>query len=165
MIAQPVAVVIDGRLVSSSLPAILVRGRVYAPADPFAGELATSVRCEPGCRYLVVKVRDRSIRISFASERSLANANGKRIDRYVPLARIAAALGDTFVFDARTTTLTIDSRPATALATPTPYVSRTPQANTQTFTPHDVPTPVPTITGIPRPRRTPILVEPESPGP
>ncbi len=145
---------------------MLVRGRIYAPVDPYARELATSVTYDAKNRSLILQLHDRRIRIPTEDEGPFLErdrSHGSDV-RYLPVARVASALGDTFVYDARAATLTISSRPAGALATPSPYAERTPQAASRTFTPYAVPTPVPTITGIPRPRRTPILVEPDVPG-
>jgi hypothetical protein len=77
----------------------------------------------------------------------------------IPLAAIARGLGAAVSYDRATRTLDIENQSAPPLSTPTPFATWSPPpGELPTFTPHETPTPRPTISGIPHPRRTPILV-------
>jgi hypothetical protein len=149
-----VTVVIDGRPVVASTPALLFGGSVSAPIDPFARLIATRIAVD-GERGSITIERDGK-RVTF-------NVPYVRDGRTrIPLGATARALGDSVSYDAATHVLRIDSPPPAPLATMTPFGGWTPPPGPlPTFTPNPVATPRPVVSGVPRPRRTPILVNSE----
>lgn len=151
MIAPPaVSVFVDGRAVFSASPAVITGGTVSAPLVPYGPLIASRV---------VVDVQRGIIIFERGSARVAINAPFLRdgIVR-IPLGRVARELGDAVDYDAASRTLSI-ARPPAPLATMTPYVTWTPPPGPlPTFTPEPVSTPKSTASGIPQPRRTPILV-------
>jgi hypothetical protein len=151
MIALPsVAVFVDGHAVVAPSPAVLSGGTVSAPLVPYGRFIATRI---------VVDVRRGVVTLERGSARVTINAPFLRDGSVrIPLGLVARELGEAVNYDAATRTLSI-ANPPVPLATMTPYVRWTPPPGPlQTFTPEPVQTPKPTLSGIPQPRRTPIVV-------
>jgi hypothetical protein len=154
-----VTVVIDGRRVDASEGARLERGVVVAPLDPFVRDVAERITNDgpegPGRGYTIVRGSRRiSIRIPGAGARDDVAAETP----FVPLAAIARALGASVDYDARSRTIVIATT-AEPLVTMTPFATYAPPPGPRvTFAPKETPAPVPVVTGIPHPRRTPIVV-------
>ncbi len=144
-------VVIDGRPVEASVPAVLSRGRVVAPLDPYFRWIATRIAVDGERGALTFERDGKSVTVNVP----LLRDDSARI----PLAATVRALGGTARYESRTKTLEI-TLPVAPLATMTPFRSWSPPPGPlPTFTPTPVPTPRPTVTGIPQPRRTPILIQ------
>jgi len=78
---------------------------------------------------------------------------------YVAVVPLLRALGSQVSYDPATRMLFVRCQARKPLRTPGPNEQRTPQvAPTTVFTPEPVPTPRPTFSGSPHPRRTPIVV-------
>ena len=162
-----VGVVVNGALVTGSVPAVLDRGVVVVPLDPYVRALATTMSIpvvgEPivvqrGPHTLTLSLGSRSARIG-PSEARLPIAPYLRAGTVIiPLAATARALGATVSYDARDHRLEIDF-PELPLSTLAPVLRTTPPApDLPTFAPTPTPAPQPTISGIPKPRRTPIPI-------
>lgn len=81
----------------------------------------------------------------------------------LPLASIARELGATVVYDGPGRLLAIQRATAAPLATMTPFAGTSdPQASPRIVAP-EPPTPVPSVFGIPQPRRTPVVETPARP--
>jgi hypothetical protein len=151
MVAPVVTVLVDGRPVDAPVPALLLGGLVSAPIDPYARLIATKITIDHG-------------RGSVTFERGLARVTInvpylRGASARIPLGELARALGDSVRYDAAGHTLEIESGQPAPLATMTPYVTWTPPPGPlATFTPEPTPAPRPSVTGIPQPRRTPILL-------
>jgi hypothetical protein len=171
MAAVLVSVLIDGALVTSSRPAELAEGVVRAPLDPFVGRIADRITSQ-GRRITLVRGA-KTITFAVGSRLLEVNAAGKplpfapflrRGEPIVPLAAVARALGAEARYDGPARRLLIFTAPPTPLVTMTPYSTWTPPPGPlPTFTPKAVATPRPTVSGLPQPRRTPIVVDPEHP--
>jgi hypothetical protein len=151
-----VTVVIDGRRVDASEGARLERGVVVAPLDPFVRDVAERITSEgPGRGYTIARgARSISIRIPAAAARDDVEAETP----FVPLAAIVRALGASVDYDAGSRTIVISTTPE-PLVTMTPFAIYAPPPGPRvTFAPKETPAPVPVVTGIPHPRRTPIVV-------
>ena len=148
-----VSVVLNGSLVYGYNPARLRDGHVVAPIVPFVSGVTT--RLEYREREMLVFRGSRVARVAI-----VRNAPGDLQNAYVPLAPVMEELGILVRFDNRRKVLDLVA-PALGreLATPVPFDPRAPQAvRTQIFTPEPVPTPRPTVSGAPRPRRTPLTI-------
>jgi hypothetical protein len=147
---------LDGRFIVSSTPAVVERGIVFAPLDPFGRALANRIDIDVSRRTIRFMRGDRFIVLPI-----LPIAPYVRDEPIViPLALVARALGATVTYSGGAGRfLAITSPPPSMLATLPPYVptSLPPQPG-PTFTPTPEPMPRPTVTGIPQPRRTPIRV-------
>lgn len=161
---------IDGRLVEGSTPARLRGGVIEAPVAPYVRELAKRIERQAAGGRLSFERDGRSLTVVLGSAVAL---NGNETERLpiapylrggqtiVPLAAVARALGASVEYDPVAHTMHIQLPAAAPLATlapaaagtllPSPEASPAPAA---TF----APTPVPANSGIPRPRRTPIVV-------
>jgi len=151
VIAAPVVLVlVDGRPVDAPVPALLVGGLVSAPIDPYARLIATKITIDDGRGSITFERGAARVTINVPY---LRGSSGR-----IPLGALARALGDAVHYDAAGHILAIDSRAPQPVATMTPYVRWTPPPGPlATFTPEPSPAPQPTLTGIPQPRRTPIL--------
>jgi hypothetical protein len=148
-----VTVIIDGRPVISSAPALLFDGSVSAPIDPYARLIATRIAIDGEHGWITIERDGKRVTVNVLYVRD----GWARI----PLGATARALGESVNYDPARRVLRIDSPPS-PLATMTPFSAWSPPPGARpTFTPNPVPTPRPTSSGIPRPRRTPILVESE----
>ena len=151
-----VNVVLDGRLLVGSRPAMLNGGVILAPLDPFVRRFADRIDVDITRSIVRIARRERSITVPIAPY-----VREEQI--VIPLALVVRALGATAYYEGWRTTLSIVSPPGDQIATPTPYATLLPlPAPRVTFTPPPVPTPLPTVTGIPQPRRTPIWVRAKS---
>jgi len=152
VIAAPiVTVLVDGRAVDAPLPARLIGGVVSAPIDPYARLIATRITIDDGRGSVTFERGTARVTINVPY---LRGTSGR-----IPLGELARALGDSVRYDASAHTLAIDSGPPQPLATMTPYVTWTPPPGPlATFTPEPSAAPRPAVTGIPQPRRTPILL-------
>jgi len=150
-----VTVLVDGQFVPSVPAAVLQRGHVLAPPAvavsfaPRVGIAGDTVWAERGDRRCSVPV---------------ALRGDPPLIRLAPLVR---CLGGTASWDGATRTLAIGFGGPTVVLTPAPYDPNAPRvAPTTIFTPEPAPpTPRATVTGSPRPRRTPIPVVPSWPLP
>ena len=152
IVAPLLTVLIDGVPIPTSHPACLLAGRVMAPLMPIVSRLANGATVEPDGSIDLVQ-RNRHITLA-AGDRAF------EIDEmvYVPLAKVAKALGATIAYDKRTRTVSVSLEPA-VLATMPPYDYSAPRvAPNVVFTATPAPTPRPTVSGIPAPRRTPVDV-------
>ena len=171
MAAVVVSVLIDGELVTSSRPAELTKGVVRAPLDPFVGRIADRITSQGG-RITLVR-GGKTITLVVGSRLLEANAVRsplpflpffRRGEPIVPLAAVARALGAEANYDGSAHALLIRTAPPGPLVTMTPSSAwTTPPGPLPTFAPTAVPTPRPTVSGLPQPRRTPIVVDPEHP--
>ena len=162
-----VGIVVNGALVTGSIPAVLDRGVVVVPLDPYVRALATQMSIpvegapivvQRGPRALTLLLGSRSAR-NGPSEAELPIAPYLRAGTVIiPLAATARALGATVTYDARDHRLAIDF-PELPLSTLAPVLRTTPPPpDLPTFAPTPTPAPQPTISGVPKPRRTPIPI-------
>ncbi|MBC5798894.1 MAG: copper amine oxidase N-terminal domain-containing protein [Candidatus Eremiobacteraeota bacterium] len=141
-----------------------------APLDPYARAFATMVAAGKGGR-ITFERNGRTFVILLGSRDAFAGAAAVTLpiapylragEPIIPLAAVARALGFVVTYDGAARRLDIETESMPSLSTPTPFVTWSPAPGERpTFTPHAAPTPVPTISGIPHPRRTPILVPPD----
>jgi hypothetical protein len=168
-----VSVLVDGKLIASSRSADLTEGVVRAPLDPFVRRIADRITSEG--RFITLVRGSQTVSVVVGSRRLLADGARselpfapflRRGEPVVPLAAVARALGAEVRYDGTTHTLVVRTVPGIPgpLVTMTPFTGWTaPPGPLPTFAPTSVPTPRPTVTGVPQPRRTPILVDPEHP--
>ncbi len=158
-----VTVVVNGAIVSSTLPAFIFGGHVVAPLVPIVVRLVSRARVISRAAYdpstASVAIDDGAIHVvvpvAFVAEGQ----------PYVELGAIVRAVGGSLSFDGPSKTLAIALAPGFAIVTPRPYDPSAPQvAPTTIFTPSPPPpTPRSVETGLPRPRRTAIPVHPSEP--
>ena len=165
-----VSVLVDGKLIASSRSAELTEGVVRAPIDPFVRRIADRITSDG--RHITLVRGNETVAVVVGSR--LVEADGairelpfapflRRGEPVVPLAAVARALGAEATYDGPTHTLVVRTGPL-PLATMTPFTNWTaPPGPLATFAPTTAPTPRPTVTGIPQPRRTPIVVDAEHP--
>jgi hypothetical protein len=150
VIAPPVAVFVDGRPVAAPMPALVAGGIVSAPLLPYGALIATRVVID--AQRGIVTFERGSMRVTI-NVPFLRDGAGR-----IPLGLVARELGDAVAYDAASRTLWISTPPA-PLATMTPYAAWTPPPGPlPTFTPEAESTPKPALSGIPHPRRTPVVV-------
>jgi hypothetical protein len=162
-----VSVVVNGALVTGSVPAVLSHGTVVAPLDPYVRAIATRLSFPVESDTIVVQRGSRILTLSLGSRRARTGPSEAELPIapylragavIIPLATTARALGATVGYDARSQTLAI-AFPELPLATLAPASpAPPPPAELRTFAPTPTPAPQPTITGIPKPRRTPIPI-------
>jgi hypothetical protein len=154
IIAPPVvSIVIDGRLVTSSTPALLEQGTVVAPVDPYARALAERIDADPARGTIRFTRGARSITLDFLPIRPYVREE----PLVIPLAAVARALGAEVSYDAKNAIVAILSPPNDPAATMQPNVAQTPLPQPgPTFTPTPEPQPSPETSAVPMPRRTPI---------
>jgi hypothetical protein len=144
-----VTVAVDGRPVRAYHGAYASNGRVYAPLRPFVTGLADKIWYVGDTLIIARNGRYACIRLGPRAPDALDGV-------YVPLARVARALGASVTYVRRTVEIGIGAQP---LGTPTPFDAAEPQVSPSTvFTPTPVPTPRPVWTGEPLPRRTPLPI-------
>jgi hypothetical protein len=171
LVALVVTVLLDGRPIEASAPAVLARGTIVAPLDPFVRRLARRIEFDPatgvirivgdGCSAELA-IGDRTLR-GDSRLATLPIAPFLRDGQpQIPLAAVARALGASVSYDARLHVLEIIEPPPAELESPAPALVPVgpPRA---TFTPQPVATPRPEVTGVPQPRRTPIWEQPSQP--
>ncbi len=168
-----VAVVIDGRPVDASCPAQLRGGAVIAPLDPFVRRLADRIVTTGPLGTIVVERGAASVTLQLGSPlaRSGATAIALPIAPFVrggepiiPLAVTARTLGASVSYDGRAHVLYVQSA-REPLARMTPFAGYAPPTDAPTFAPTSTPAPTVVVTGVPRPRRTPIVVISRTPSP
>lgn len=170
IVAVLVSVLIDGKLIASSCSAELTEGVVRAPLDPFVRRMADQITSDG--RYITLARGGATVTIVVGSRLLQADGTSRELpfapflrrgEPVVPLAALARALGAEAGYDNATRTLVVRSAPQ-PLATMTPFTSWiAPTGPLPTFPPTSAPTPRPSVSGIPQPRRTPIVVDPEHP--
>jgi hypothetical protein len=163
-----VTVLIDGSLVDGSTGARLCGDVVVAPLEPYLRSIADRIEFDPSGSRIVLERGTRSVSIAIGSPllRTGDNTQALPIAPYVrageplnPLAAVARALGATVDYDGASHTITVATVPE-PLATMTPDMGYVPPREPlETFTPNPTPAPKVEVTGIPRPRRTPIVVD------
>jgi hypothetical protein len=165
-----VTVLIDGSPVEGSTPARICDDVVMAPIAPYLRDVADRIQVDDEHGIIVVERAGRSISIAIGSPvlRSGAASSGLPIAPYlragepvIPLAAIVRALGARVDFDPASKTMSIALEPQ-PLVSATPDASYTPPPGPlDTFTPQPTPAPKVVVTGVPKPRRTPIVVQEE----
>ena len=163
----PVDVVLDGRLVLGSQSARVSAGVVEAPLDPYVRDLATTIVIAG--RRITLGRSDRTFVLFLGSRHGRVGTTATTLPiapylragaTIIPLAATARALGATVRYEAASHTVTIETTPL-PLTTFTPSPRNVPDAGPfATFSPTSTPLPQPSVTGIPMPRRTPILIDP-----
>jgi hypothetical protein len=174
--AVAIVVTVNGSLVPATptQPAQIISGTVVAPAEPFARRIATAASIDPSRGAIVMERGDRRIelRTGHSTAWTGSAAIALPIAPYVrgetliiPLAVVARALGAHVRYVGAEHVLEIETEPPAPLATMTPYRPGAPAvAPTALFTPQPPsPSPRPTVSGTPLPRRTPIPVRPSWP--
>jgi hypothetical protein len=165
-----VTVVIAGRRIDSSRSARLEGDVIVGPIDPFVRDIAERIEGDGTNRRFVIRRGDRSV--TFEIGRSIARTDAaaqtrplapmlRRGEPFVPLAAIARDLGATVCYDRASKTLSIVLSPLPIVTVPPVVRYVPPPGPLPTFTAKPTPAPQATVTGIPHPRRTPILLEPE----
>ncbi len=171
LVAVLVTVLLDGRPVEASTPAVLAGGTIVAPLDPFVRRLARRIEYDPSNRSILIVGDGRTARLAIGDRvlRGDERPEGLPIAPFlrdgqpqIPLAAVARALGATVSYDARSHTLEIIEAPPPELASPLPQ-SVPPGIPRATFTPQPVSTPRPLVTGVPQVRRTPVWERPSLP--
>ncbi len=168
LLSVVVSIVINGALVTGSTPALLSRGVVVAPLDPYVRAIATRLSFPVASDTIVVQRGSRILTLSLGSRRARMGPSEAELPIapylragavIIPLATTARALGATVGYDARSHSLAIGfaELPLATLAPVSPVPP--PPAELRTFAPTPTPAPQPTISGIPKPRRTPIPIE------
>lgn len=162
-----VTVLIDGSLVDGSTGARLCGDVVVAPLAPYLRRIADRIEIDPVGSRIVLERGARSVSIAIGSPvirtggvtRALPIAPYVRAgEPLIPLAAVARALGAMVDYDAASHTLNVATVPE-PLATMTPDTSYVPPPEPlETFTPNPTPAPKVEVTGIPKPRRTPIVL-------
>jgi hypothetical protein len=169
MIAALVTIVLDGMPLEGSVGARLSGGVVVAPLQPYVSAMAERIETdgtgsrfvfERGARTFTVSIGSQVARFGPAAE-SLPIAPYLRDgEAFIPLAAVARALGGDVDYDGAAKTLHVTFEPG-PLSTLAPVGAWTPGPGPfQTFAPPQTPAPAPSASGAPRPRRTPIVVEP-----
>ncbi len=161
-----VTVLIEGTPVEGSTPARLCDDVVVAPLAPYLRDVADRIQIDDDRGIIVVERAGRSISIAIGSSvlRSGAASSGLPIAPYlragepvIPLAAVARALGARVDFASKTMSIAWEPAP---LVSATPDAAYTPPPGPlDTFTPQPTPAPKVVVTGVPRPRRTPILIQ------
>ncbi len=146
-----VTVVVAGRRVDASHGARLEHGVVIAPLDPFVRDVAERIEGDGSGRRFVLRRGDRSVMLVPRI------CNG---EPYVALAAAVRGLGGSAEYVGRAHLLSIVFVP-TPLVTMTPFAGYVPLPGPlPTFTAKPTDAPQPVVTGIPHPRRTPIVISP-----
>lgn len=171
LVALLVTVLLDGRPVESSTPAVLAGGTILAPLDPFVRRLARRIEYDPARGSILITGEGRTARLAIG-DRELRGGRlpeGLPIAPFlrdgqpqIPLAAVARALGATVSYDPRSHTLEIIEAAPLELSSPLPE-SVPPGVPRATFTPQPVSTPRPVVTGVPQVRRTPVWERPSLP--
>jgi len=162
-----VTVLVDGALVDGSTAARLYGDVVVAPLAPYLDRIAERIEVDPSGKRIVFVRDGRSVAVTVGSPviRSGSRALVLPIAPYlragetlIPLAAVARALGASVDYDAVSRTVSVATIPE-PLASLTPDSAyRPPSRPLATFTPNPTPAPKVEVTGVPKPRRTPIVV-------
>lgn len=156
-----VTVVLGGVPIPASQPAWLsADGIVFAPLDPFVRRIARSIEIDAQDGDIAIDRWGRKIVIHVGKD-AIVEPDGTI---YVRLARVVRGLGGSISFDAVRKVVEIEMPGPQPVSTPTPFNSLNPTVTPTTiFTPQPTVTPRPTISGVPRPRRTPVPAVPSFP--
>jgi hypothetical protein len=169
---NPIAVLvaINGMLTASVPPAVLAGGHVAAPLGPILSRFTERAGVLPGGGVAIVArgqvctfhVDSTAFECAGRTARAAAPPFVRAGVVFLPLADVVHAFGGRMTFDGRTKTAAVTFPPLVRIATPAPFDVLAPQvAPTRVFTPQPPsPTPLPAVTGSPRPRRTAIPVVP-----
>ncbi len=153
--APTVTVVIDGRRLPQYARAFVAGGRVYAAASPLLRRVADRMWVDGGS--FVVECNGRRVRVPIAAGRGDQPSTA-----YVAVGPLLRGLGDGVHYRAGARALDVRTRPAGAIATPTPFRGASQAvAPRAIFTPEPVPTTRPVWKGPPLPRRTPLPFPPQ----
>ncbi len=165
--ALVVTVLIDGSLVATSMPATLAAGTIAAPVDPFLRLIARRITVDPEHGRITFERDGRCLTVALGSRAAQAGRSSRAlpIAPYVrdgrviiPLAATARALGAAVSYDAQNRRVEIQLPAPAPLTSASPDRSWTPPPATPLNpTPRPVPSTAPS-SGVPRPRRTPILL-------
>jgi hypothetical protein len=163
-----VSVLIDGSLVEGSRSARICDNVVMAPVAPYLRNVADRIEFDEHTGRIVVMRAGRSVSLVIGSRvlRGKTGAVNLPIAPYlrageplIPLAAVARALGVSVAFDGPSKTISMASAPQ-PLASMVPDAAYTPPAEPlETFTPNPTPAPQVVVSGVPKPRRTPIVLE------
>jgi hypothetical protein len=166
--AALVTVLIDGSPVEGSVAARLRSGVVVVPLEPYLSSIARRIETadnglqilfERGSRSVAVSIGSRVARCGPAAESLPIAPYLRGEEAFIPLAAVARALGADVEFDGSSKTVHVSLEPE-PLATLTPSGTWTPGPGPfETFAPPATPEPAPRVTGIPKPRRTPIVID------
>jgi hypothetical protein len=149
--AVTVIVVVAGRRIDASHGARLENGVVMAPLDPFVRDIAERIDGDGSGLRFVLRRGERSVTLV----PRLCNG-----EPYVALAAAVRGLGGSAEYIGRSHLLSIAFVP-TPLVTMTPFAGYVPPPGPlPTFTAKPTDAPQPVVTGIPHPRRTPIVISP-----
>lgn len=160
-----VSVVVDGRTVESSRTAVLRGGFVFAPLDPYVRRIAdriessgSTITLVRGNASVVLALGSPIVRSGSAVDDIPIAPFVREGEVNVPLAIAARALGESVSYDARAHVVYVRV-PRAPLACMTPSAGYSTPDSPVTFSPTATPAPRATVSGVPHPRRTPILVE------
>ncbi len=170
VVAIPVAVVLNGRIVPVSEPARLVAGKLAAPltvlerfADAGGRDEATrTITITRGGHTVVFRVGSFTATIDGVRERVPLAPFVDASTAFVPLAPVVADFGGRLQYDGRThvVAITFDATPA-PITTMVPYDPAAPTVTPATPGPvYITPEPNPSTSATPLPRRTAIPVIP-----
>ncbi len=162
-----VTIVLDGHALEGSRSATLRDGVVVAPLDPYVRRFADGIATDGNDGHIVITRDDARITIAIGSPLAQCGSAIQRLpiapfvrdgEPNIPLAATARALGANVSYDAKARAIYVDfgHRP---LATMTPFAGYVPPSAPVTFAPTSTPAPRVEVTGSPRPRRTPIVVQ------
>jgi hypothetical protein len=171
LVALVVTVLIDGRPIDSSVPAVLSGGTITAPLDPFVRRLAGRIEYDPSTGAIRIARDGRTAELAIGDRTLRGDSKNATLpiapflrdgEPQIPLAAVARALGAIVSYDARSRTIEILEPPPAELVSPAPAVvpAGPPRA---TFAPQAIATPRPVVTGLPQPRRTPVSERPSQP--
>ena len=150
-----VSIVIDGRFIASSTPALLEQGTVIAPVDPYARAIADRIDADPARRTIRFTRGSRSITLDFLP----IGPYVREEPVVIPLAAVARALGAAVSYDAKDAVVAIVSPPSDPPTTMPLNVAQTPLPQPRpAFTPTPEPQPAPETSVAPLPRRTPVAL-------
>jgi hypothetical protein len=158
--------VIDGRPVDASRCASLRGGVVVAPLDPFVRRFADRIVTTGAPGTIVVARGDASVTFQLGSPLARSGATAIVLpiapfvrdgEPIIPLAVTARTLGASVSYDAHAHVLYVQSA-REPLARMTPFAGYAPPSAPVTFAPTSTPAPKVVVTGVPRPRRTPIVI-------
>ena len=160
LVPATVTIVINGSIVSGSLPARLSGGRVISPlTPPVVARLGSRVVYDSVRRTVTIERQGQQIVVPV-----ILYASG---EPYIEIGRVANGLGGSATFDARSKTLAIVLSESVPIATPTAFRGTyTPGAVNPLGTSRALPVPSRTDGGaMPQPRRTAIPAQPSQPIP
>jgi hypothetical protein len=170
--AALVTVLIDGNPIDGSVAARLHGGIVAVPLAPYLTTIAERIETDSDGGRIVFQRGAHLVAVSIGSpvERSGGATNALPFapfvrdgETFIPFAAVARGLGANVDFDATTKTVRVGFEPE-PLATLEPAAHWTAGPGPfETFAPPATPAPTPRSSGIPKPRRTPVLIEPNEP--